>query len=95
MRANGAKVVSGFDQLIETRFVDEVIARRDLTGLSTRVNVLLTNGTIGPRQVLDAPVSPVVQVRGQTHVARRTVEKVVSAADPANAAAVAVKLVLK
>ncbi len=94
MGANGAKVVAGANQLVEAALVNEMIARRDLTRLATRVNVLLADGAVGPREILDAAMSAAVEVGRQAHVARRAVEEVIAAADATNAAAVAVKLIL-
>ena len=70
----------------------EVMAGRYLTGLSRGVNVLQADWAVLPGDALDADVfAP--HVNGQAHVALVAVEIVGGLPHPANAAAVAVKLV--
>ena len=54
MRAERAEEVAGLDELVEAALVDEVVARRDLRGLAGGVDVLLADGAVGAREVLDA-----------------------------------------
>lgn len=46
--------MSALDKLLETRFVNQVMAWRDLAGFTGGVNVLLTDRTVGAGKVLDA-----------------------------------------
>ena len=65
MRAERAEEVAGLDELVEAALVDEVVARRDLRGLAGGVDVLLADGAVGAREVLDALQEERKRVRGQ------------------------------
>jgi len=89
--AHGAEVVAGADELVEAGLVDEMVTGRNSARLARRVDVLLADGAVCPAKVFYALVLA-LEVRGQTHVAGDAVEEVLPAADPADAAAVAVEL---
>ena len=52
--ARGTRIVTGRQQVLETRPVEEVAAVWDVARNAGRVNVLQTDGAVGPGHVLHA-----------------------------------------